>query len=312
MRVVTADEVARACDPPGLIAAIRDAFAGGTTAPLRHHHSIARDTETATLFLMPAWHAATGFIGVKIITLFPDNAERQQPTIMGSYLLLAGDTGAPLAVLDGAALTLARTAATSALVAEALARPDAARLVMVGTGALAPRLIAAHASVRPIREVAIWGRSRDKAAALAAAIDLPGITVTATDDLEAAVRAADIVSVATLSHTPLIAGAWLPAGGHLDLVGAFTPAMREADDDAIRRATVYVDTRAAMRESGDIAGPLLSGVLSEADVAGDLFDLAKRPGLWRRSDDEITLFKSVGHAIEDLAAAAYVWGRLGG
>lgn len=311
MRVVTAAEIGRVLDYQGLIAAIRVGFAGSTTAPVRHHHTFPRDgAADATIILMPAWHDGGGFIGVKIVTIFPDNGRKQKPSVMGSYLLLAGDTGEPLAILDGRELTLARTAATSALVAEALARPDAQRLAMVGTGALAPRLIAAHAAVRPIREVSVWGRDLEKATALAQSLDLPGIRVTATADREAAVGGADIVSVATLSHTPLVAGAWLRPGTHLDLVGAFLPTMREADDDAVRRATVYVDTRAAMRESGDIAGPLQSGVLSEAAVAGDLFDLARRPSLWRSSDDEITLFKSVGHAIEDLAAAAYVWGRL--
>ena len=312
MRFASADDIDRLLDYPGLIAAIRDAFAGGAIAPPRHHHRIARAGAEATLLLMPAWQAdGAGFIGVKIVSVFPDNAARAKPSVIGTYLLLAGDSGEPLATLDGVALTLWRTAATSALVSGALARADASRMVMIGAGALAPHLIAAHASVRPLTHVTIWNRNRDKAERLAATLTRPQLTVTASDDLEAAVGAADIVSSATLSMTPLLHGAWLKPGAHVDLVGAYTPDMREADDEAIRRATVYVDTRAGMKESGDIAAPLASGVLTDSDIAGDLADLA-RGAAARRSEDEITLFKSVGNAIEDLAAAVAVWRKLEG
>ncbi|MEJ0096755.1 MAG: hypothetical protein WDM84_00565 [Bauldia sp.] len=163
--------------------------------------------------------------------------------------------------------------------------------------------------MRPIRSVTIWNRTPARAEALAAALDRPGLTVTASEDLEAAIAGADIVSAATLTHTPLVRGVWLKPGTHVDLVGAYTPDMREADDDAIRVARVYVDTRAGMRESGDIARPLANGVIGEGDIAGDLFDIA-RGDAQRRSAGEITLFKSVGHAIEDLAAAVTVWRRL--
>lgn len=313
MRVVSAAEIDRLLDYPGLIDAIGQAFAGATIAPARHHHRIARPGAEATLLLMPAWQDDdAGFAGVKVVTVFPDNAAHAKPSVMGTYLLLAGDTGEPLAALDGVALTLRRTAATSALASRYLSRPDASRLVMVGAGALAPHLIAAHAAVRPIRSVAIWNRTADTARRLAASLDRDGLSVTATDDLEADVRGADIVSAATMSHEPLIRGAWLGPGTHVDLVGAYTPEMRETDDDAIRKARVFVDTRSGMNESGDIAEPLASGALTEAGIAGDLHDLARstRPG--RRSADEITLFKSVGNAIEDLAAAVQVWRRLNG
>ena len=311
MRVVSASDINRLLDTPTLIAAIREAFAGAVTAPVRHHHTIPRPGADATLILMPAWQdGAGGFIGVKVVSVFPDNAARARPSVMGAYLLIAGDSGEPLAVLDGVALTLRRTAAASALAAEALARPEARRLAMIGAGALAPHLIAAHAAVRPIREVVIWNRTAATAKRLAAALSRPDLNVTASDNLEAAVRDADVISVATLTSEPLVRGGWLKAGAHVDLVGAFTPAMREADDDAIRRARVYVDTRAGMRESGDIAGPLASGALDENGIAGDLYDLARGTAQGRRSADEITLFKSVGNAVEDLAAAVAVWRRL--
>jgi ornithine cyclodeaminase len=315
VRVVDAGEVTRLLDHPTLIEAIRAGFSGTIFAPPRHHHAVPRaGAATATLLLMPAWQedGASGrdsFMGVKLVSVFPDNARRGKPSVQATYLLISGETGEPLACIDGQTLTLWRTAATSALAASALARADASSLTMIGAGALAPHLIAAHASVRPIREVTIWNRTADTARRLANALNRPGLAVTATDDLEAAVAAADIVSAATLSRVPLIHGAWLKPGTHVDLVGAYAPDMREADDEAIERATVAVDTRAGMRESGDIALPLASGVLAEGDIAGDLYDIAA--GRLKRSfDAQITLFKSVGHAIEDLAAAVTVWRRL--
>jgi ornithine cyclodeaminase len=311
MRVVSAAEIDRVLDYPELIEAIRAAFAGTVFAPPRHHHRIPRPgTAEATLILMPAWQEAVGgFIGVKIVSVFPDNVVRAKPSVLATYVLMAGETGEPLASIDGRVLTLWRTAATSALAAKALARPEASRLAMIGAGALAPRLISAHAAIRPIRHVMIWNHHGDQARALAAQMSLPGVTIEASDDLAGTVRDADIVSVATLTQHPLVRGAWLKGGAHVDLVGSYTPEMREADDDAIRRARVYVDTRAGMRESGDIAQPLASGVLKEADIGGDLFDIA-RGSAARQSPSEITLFKSVGNAIEDLAAAVAVWREL--
>ncbi|MEJ0011465.1 MAG: ornithine cyclodeaminase family protein [Bauldia sp.] len=313
MRVVTAKDIDWVLDYPILIAAIHAAFRDNIVAPPRHHHRIVRPSTEATLLLMPAWQqgADGGFIGVKLVSVFPDNATRSLPSVMGTYLLMAGDSGAPLAAIDGVALTLWRTAATSALVSSALARPDATHMAMIGAGALAPHLISAHATVRPLTHVSIWNRTPEHAVHLAAELTRAGLTVTPTTDREAAIRAADIVSVATLSNEPLVEGAWLKPGTHVDLVGAFTPAMREADDAAIRWSTVYVDSRAGMKESGDITQPLASGALTEAAIAGELADIVAPGFAGRRSADEITLFKSVGHAAEDLAAAVEVWRRLG-
>jgi ornithine cyclodeaminase len=314
MRFVGAAEIDAALDYPALVEALRQAFASGIVAPVRHHHSIPRAAGDATLLLMPAWQAgAGGHLGVKVVSVFPGNTARQRPSVMGTYLLMDGDSGEPLAALDGQALTLWRTGAASALAATWLARKDATRMAMIGAGALAPKLIAAHAATLPIREVVIWNRTAGTARQLAAALNRPGLRVSASEDIESAVRDADIVSVATLSPQPLVRGAWLKPGAHLDLVGAFTPKMREADDEAVRRARVYVDTRGgATKEAGDIVQPLASGLLRETDIAGDLFELARGTGQGRRSAEEITLFKSVGSAIEDLAAAVLVWRKLGG
>jgi ornithine cyclodeaminase len=204
-------------------------------------------------------------------------------------------------------LTLRRTACASALAATYLARADASRLLMIGTGALSPHLIEAHAAIRPIREIAVWGRDRSKAEAVAATLTRDGLPVVATGDLEQAVRAADIVSCATLSKTPLVRGAWLRPGQHVDLVGSYAPDMREADDEAVARARVYIDTAAAIHESGDLGQPIASGILAEERISGDLAKLATGAAAGRSSDDEITLFKSAGTAIEDLAAAILVY-----
>ncbi len=309
MRVITAAEIDGALSFPALIEALAEAFRGAFVAPPRHHHTIAGEGAPATLLLMPAWTDAGrgGFVGVKTVSVFPDNGRRGLPSVFGTYLLMSGDTGEPLAALDGTRLTLWRTAAASALAASRLARDDTTSMVMVGAGALAPFLIRAHCAVRPIARVALWNHRPEKADRLAATLAGEGLPVGATRDLEAAVRAADILSCATLTTTPLVRGAWLKPGAHLDLVGAFNLAMREADDEALQRARVYIDTPAAKTEGGDVALGLKSGAIRESDLKGDLFALCRGVVPGRTNRDEITLFKSIGAAIEDLAAAMLVW-----
>jgi ornithine cyclodeaminase len=307
--VIGSEAIARVLTYPALIDALAAAFASDITVPLRHHHTLPRPDGDATLLLMPAWTGAgEPFLGCKLATVFPGNVARGLPSVASLYVLLSGESGQPLAVLDGAELTLWRTACASALAARFLARADAAHLVMIGAGALAPHLVRAHAAVRPIRRVSLWNRSRARAIALGVALAEEGFVVDIADDRAAAVREADIVSCATLSATPLVAGAWLRPGTHVDLVGGFTPAMREADDDTVRRAHIYVDTRAgALKEAGDIVDPLARGVIREADIRGDLFELCRGRAAGRAQAEAITLFKSVGTALEDLAAAILVW-----
>jgi ornithine cyclodeaminase len=299
----------RAATPwPALVEALREAFRAGCVLPPRHHHGFDVPGEReATLLLMPAWREG-GTLGVKVVNIVPGNDARGLPAVSGVYLLFSAITGQPLALIDGAELTARRTAAASALAADYLARPDSRRMVMVGTGRLAPELVAAHAAVRQIREVTIWGRNQRKAEALAGRLrDELGLNVTATAELEPAVRAADLVSCGTTSIDPLVHGAWLAEGAHLDLVGGFTPAMREADDEAVRRARVWVDTAdGGTREAGDIVQPLASGVLARDAIVGDLFGLCRGEVTGRSTAGEITFFKSVGTALEDLAAATLV------
>ncbi|ASY64861.1 Ornithine cyclodeaminase [Sinorhizobium sojae CCBAU 05684] len=304
MLVLDAAQTRAALPWDRLVEALGDMFANGCVMPVRHHHGVEVPGEPdATLLLMPAWQPGA-YIGVKMVSVFPGNQTRGLPAIYGSYLLSSGKTGELLAIIDGGELTARRTAAASAFAARYLARQDASRLLMVGTGRLSTNLIEAYASVRPIRQVAIWGRDPKKAEATAHELDLQGVEVSVASDLETAAREADIVSCATLSTEPLIRGDWLKSGAHLDLIGAFKPSMRESDDEAVSRANVFVDTReGALSEGGDIVQPLRAGVITEDAIRADLFELArgKHPG--RTAPDEITLFKSVGAALEDLAGA---------
>lgn len=318
MRIYAAQEVDQRLDDLALIDRLDALFRSGCEMPTRHHHTVRQPTgpgsSDATLLLMPAWtQGEGGRVGVKVVTVYPDNGQRGLPAIFGQYLLLDGHTGQPLALLDGTMLTKRRTACASGLASRYLSRADAVTLAMIGTGALAPQLIRVHAKVRPIRRVTIWGRRTERAEALARELSasLPGllgrpIEVRATGDRKEAVSSADIVSCATLSQTPLVEGAWLQEGQHIDLVGAYTPQMRESDDEAVRRARIFVDTRGgAMKEGGDIVQPITNRIIAEKDIVADLYELARGQRQGRASDDRssITLFKSVGAALEDLAAA---------
>ena len=315
MRVLNSADIDEHLDFPSLIAALAQAFAGGCIAPPRHHHEMARAGQaSATHLLMPACTAdAPGpgaFLGTKIVNVFPGNSAHGLPAVLGVYVLQSGETGAPLAVMDGTRLTHWRTAAASALAARFLARADASRLLMVGAGALAPFLIRAHASVRPIREVAVWNHRRAGAERLVATLASEGFAARVVDDLESAVSEADIVSCATLSTAPLVEGAWLRVGQHVDLIGAFNLRMREVDDAAIKRARVFIDTPAALAEGGDVALAIKAGAVGEGHVEATLAQLCSGEVKVTRRADDITLFKSVGTSVEDLAAAMLVWGKV--
>lgn len=303
---ISADAVHRALDWPSLVEALRAAFAAGATAPVRSSHSVTPEGDR--LLLMPAWDG-TG-LGVKIVTVFPRNRERGLASVGALYLLMDGTTGHAVALIDGEALTLRRTAATSALASTYLSRPDARTLVVVGTGALAPYLARAHCAVRPIERVLVWGRHPDRAERAAAALAADGLPASAIARLDEGLAQADIVTVATTAREPVVRGAAVRAGTHVDLVGAFTREMRESDDDLVARAEVFVDTYAgALKEAGDLVQPIEQGAFRREDVRAELAELVngRHPG--RRTAAEVTLFKSVGTALEDLCAARLVAAR---
>jgi ornithine cyclodeaminase/alanine dehydrogenase-like protein (mu-crystallin family) len=305
LRVLDAAATRAALPFQELIPALRALFAAGSVVPPRHVHEIGEDV---TSLLMPAWIPGR-YYGVKIVNIAAGNAARGLPTLHASYLLHDASTGAPLALIDGEQITARRTAAASALAASWLARADARHLLVVGAGQVARLLPAAYRAVRPIERVTVWARRAVEAQALARALGESGVAAAASDDLEQAAGAADVISVATLATEPLIEGRWLRAGSHLDLIGSFTPAMREADDACFAGAALYVDTEEALRKSGDLLGPMQRGVFTAHDVRGTLAALARGEAGGRRSDAERTVFKSVGTALEDLAAAILVYER---
>ncbi len=305
MKIISAAELAEAAPYRDIIEALRQGFREDIVTPVRHHHET---SEVATLLLMPAWSQA--FTGLKTVVVKTDNPALGLPTITASYLLIDNRTGAPVAMMDGTELTRRRTAAAGALAADYLARKDAARMLMVGTGALGAHFVRAHAAVRPIRQVLLYNRTPDKARTLAAELAKDGFEVSVAADLEQAMANADIISCATTSTTPILRGRWLKPGTHVDLAGAFKPQMRETDGDTIAKARVYVDTRdGAEAEAGDLLQAAKEGKFRMETIQGDLFDLCRGKTGGRRNAEEITLFKSCGTALEDLAAAALVYSR---
>ncbi|MGH8676460.1 MAG: ornithine cyclodeaminase family protein [Burkholderiales bacterium] len=304
----SAEQVHAALDYPALIEELRRAFARGASVPLRHAHKV-NEHENARLLLMPAWREGEA-LGVKIVTAFPGNAARGAATVAATYVLLDGSTGHPQALIDGEALTLRRTAAASALASGYLSRPESKTLLVVGTGRLAPYMAAAHSAVRQFARILVWGRAPDKARALADRLVTRGLNAMPVSDLRHALSETDIVTCATTAALPIVHGADVRPGTHVDLVGGFTPSMREADDNLVAKATVFVDTYSgALAEGGDVVEPMRSGVLARSSVKAELAELCRGEKLGRTSAGQITFFKSVGTALEDLAAAGLVRAR---
>ncbi|MBO9649730.1 MAG: ornithine cyclodeaminase family protein [Variovorax sp.] len=289
-----------------LVPALREAFAGDASVPNRHVHAVESGGARGTVLIMPAWSEA-GFLGIKTINIFPGNGARGLPGLHATYVLYDARTGVPLAQMDGNEITAHRTAAASALGASFLARADATTLLVLGTGRVARLLPASHASTRPIGKVRVWNHRPEGARALAAEWRQAGWDAEAVDDLAAAVRAADIVSCATLATAPLIRGEWLAPGSHLDLIGSFTPAMKEADPSCFANARVFVDTEEAPTKAGDLLDAFAAKTLAPGEIQATLAQLCRGESPGRMSRSERTVFKAVGSALEDLAAATLVW-----
>ena len=312
MKHISAQDIQQCFSYEEFIPELKQAFCANYVVPQRHHYEYENGVgpNTSTLLLMPAWSNGA-FVGIKTVTVSPYNGEFDLPSIQGIYTLINAKNGLIEALLEAKALTVKRTAAASALASSFLSREDAETLLMVGTGALAPELIAAHCAVRSIKRVLIWGRSVGKSQDVIQKLNIDGIEVDPVDSIERGVGEADIVSVATLSPTPLVFGKWLQPGQHLDMVGAYKPNMREADDECLLRSSIFVDnTEGATKETGDLAMPLKAGVITMSDIKADLFQLAQGEKEGRSTANEITFFKSVGHALEDLSAALYIMKKL--
>ena len=301
MKIVDSASTRQALPFDALIDAIERMFVSGCQVPPRHVHTVGG----GTVLIMPAWHG--DYMGIKTVNIFPGNAARGLPGLFSTYMLYSAATGEPLAQIDGNEITSRRTAAASALAAKYLARQGARRLLVAGSGRVASLIPEAYRAVLPIEEITVWSRNHEAARRMAGQLRLAGCTVTASASLEQAVRRADIVSCATLATAPIIQGAWLAPGSHLDLIGGFTPTMREADDACFSGSRLYVDTVEALQKSGDLLGPMSRGVFAAEDVAGTLESLCRGQGGRGESEQVRTVFKSVGTALEDLAAAILVY-----
>ena len=307
MKVYDRENVASSLQYGILIEALRKAFSSEITAPERVQHTIKnKNGSDATLLLMPAWKIGE-HIGIKIVSVFPENTTNNMNAVHANYFLMNANDGKPVAVMDGTELTLRRTACASALAADYLVNKNVDTLLMIGTGNLAPHMIKAHCVVRDYSRILIWGRNEEKAERLALSLKNYGKEILAKNDLKEALNVADVISCATLTQKPLIMGDWIKPGQHLDLVGAFTPDMAEADSKAIAMSKVVVDTyEGALSESGELINALKEGHIKKEHILSDLRELVLEEKKIRKDSNDITLFKSVGTALEDLAAAELV------
>lgn len=312
MKIYDAETTRNALSFDALIDAIEAMFIEGCEAPLRHMHQIeVPDEVPGTVLIMPAWQPGK-FFGIKTVNIFAANAKRGLPGLFSTYVLYDATTGEPLAQIDGDEITSRRTAAASALAARYLARDDASRLLVVGSGRVAQLLPQAYQAVRPITTVTVWSRRPETAEALAQRWREEGIDAVAATDLAKAAASADIVSCATLATEPVVRGEWLRPGTHLDLIGSFRPDMREADDTCFAGAALYVDTNEALKKSGELIGPISRGVFTADEIRGTLEALCRGETSGRLDEQQRTVFKAVGFALEDLAAAMLIHQRCKG
>ena len=295
-----------------LISALRSGFASNSIiVPMRHHHDFPNPEVGAdsTLLLMPAWNPSKNS-GVKIVTVSPENGQFDLPSIQGTYIYFDAKKGTIKSILEAKSLTAKRTAATSALASSFLSNKKSSSLLMIGTGALSTNLIKAHAAVRPIQNVFVWGRNLDKAQVLCDALAHERFSVQPIEHIEDKISKVDIISCATLSKDPLVKGRYLRNGQHIDLVGAYKKDMREADNETLSKASIFLDTyQGGLKESGDIVIPINEKVITQDSIKADLFELCSNKKQGRTDTDQITVFKSVGHALEDLVAATYYYNK---
>ena len=294
-------------DFPLLIEGLKKAFSDPAfQIPLRTHHNL---SDSDTMLLMPAWKKDTA-IGVKLVNVFPGNTKKGLTSINGLYIHFNGQTGKPECLIDAKGLTNKRTAATSALASSFLSRPDASSMLLLGTGALAADMIRAHASIRKLKTIYAWGRNLQKAEVLASHLKKEGYPVIAVEDKDTIIPQVDIISTATMSSQPIIDGTLVRSGSHIDLVGSYKPDMREADDYLMEHSKLFVDTiEGATKESGDLVIPLKNGIIDLSDIKGELVTLCNGSVKGRSNSSEITVFKSVGYALEDLVAGSFYLSR---
>lgn len=306
MRFIAKDEVAKLCAYPALIESLAQGLLEPIESPPRGHFNPNHDA--SAVLVMSAWKPER-IMGTKIISIWPGNNACGKPAVSAVYVVTSLQDGTTLAVIDGTELTLRRTAATAALGARLLARPECRTLVVLGSGALAPHMALAHHSVFDLSEIIIWGRQLDKARAVVDELARLGIAARASDDLQGVLARADIVAAVTTATAPFICTDWVQPGTHLGLIGAFTATMAEAEPQLLPRVRMFADTRAGVLEKGgEVVLALRAGLIHEADVRAELAELLKASpqDRGRFSAQDITVFKSVGFAALDLVAAEHV------
>lgn len=306
MRLITEQDVAQTLEYPSLIEELRKAFISDINVPPRIHldYENPKENVDSTLLLMPSWKPSEE-LGIKVLTVSPNNAKYNLPGVSAVYLLFDAHKGGIKAVIEAKKLTSMRTAAASALASSYLSREESKVMLMVGTGALSEELIRAHATVRSLEKIYVWGRSKEKALKIVEKLQSE-FDIEAVDTIEEKIAEADIISCATLSNEALVLGKFIKPGQHYDLVGSFKPNMREVDDTLISNVDIFIDSAMAKKESGDLKIPLENGIISESSIKADLFELSREEKKGRSSKEQITLFKSVGHALEDFTAARLV------
>lgn len=292
---------------PALISRLNLAFQKNNNNPLRSHLKLSDiGNRSSELLLMPAWNNQV--ISIKIVTIFPDNKEL--PAISGVILIFDAKTGLPLATIDAGEITAKRTAAASALASSFLSRNNSKRLLILGTGRLVPYLAEAHSYIRDLSTISIWGRDTKKAEKTANSIPdsiKNKCQINVVQNLKEEVVKADIISTATRSTAPLIKKEWISSGTHLDLVGGYRKDMREVDDETIKMASIFVDTKVGViAEAGDIIQPIEKGIISIKDIKADFYDLCQNKHKGRATREEVTLFKSVGCSLEDIVASSLI------
>ena len=298
--------VARALPYPALIEALAAGLQQPIESPARSVY--APNGDNSAVLIMPAWKVQE-IMGVKLVSIWPGNSARGQSAVSAVYVLISCADGTPIAVLDGTELTLRRTAAAAALSARMLARKNSQTLAILGTGSLSVPMAVAHASVLDFKTILVWGRDGQKTQAVVDRLALQGITAHASSDLQATLAQADVVSAASTATEPFIRSDWVRPGTHLGLMGAFTPAMAEAEPALMPRAQVFADSReAVLQKGGEVLQAIQQGLMAAADIQAELAELAAQPQrAWRVSDEAITVFKSVGFASLDLIAAELVF-----
>ena len=310
MKVISAEEVHSALSYPELVDSLQEAYGGKYSMPPRQVFLLDENTNNDAFAVLPSWNDQ--FIGVKAFTYFPE-AEVPYKSLYSKILLFNRDHGEPLALVDGTTVTFWRTAGISGLATRLLSREDSETMLLLGTGNLAPYIIRANLSVRPLKRVMVWGRNLAKAEAVVETMqkEFSNVEFSAIEDRRTACSEADIVVAATGSHEPIVLGEWIKPGTHTDFIGNHHADKRECDTDLITKARVYADSRVnAFNEAGEILVPIKEGVFAKEGVIAELSEMCRGDAVLRENEEEVTLFKSIGMAMSDLVGAGLAYNEV--